>query len=311
MRRGKRSHVPGASEANPSRAGRNGFVLPFGRTVLAGFLVLAVALAAGFFGYRMGREDRPVAAADAGIETGIVAFDAKLNENERVIQEIEKLNLEQALQDEIDRAEVLQDAVDNTEKTILDALMTNLEEKLVTSRSSRTAKNYIAEAKNLIALRTKFNKFKKTDAYGTVDLSSYEEAVQSRLSRIPTLKPTSGKLEGYGWRIHPIYRYKHFHPAVDMGASRGTAIKAAGAGTIIEKGYNRRSGNYLVIDHGNGFTTTYMHCQKLLVNQWQKVKKGEKIATVGNTGTSTAPHLHFEVRFRGEPINPVSIILEW
>jgi len=95
-----------------------------------------------------------------------------------------------------------------------------------------------------------------------------------------------------------------------MSNPSGTTIKAAGAGKVTEATYGRTQGNYVTINHGNGLTTTYMHCKKLNVSVGDVVEKGDKIATVGNTGTSTGSHLHFEVRLYGEPLNPKNMILE-
>jgi murein DD-endopeptidase MepM/ murein hydrolase activator NlpD len=187
--------------------------------------------------------------------------------------------------------------------------MSNLTDNMV-SRSSATASSYTAEAKELITLNKKLMAFKKTDMADQVDLVEYESLLTERLSHLPTLKPVPGALKGYGNRKHPVYKYYHFHPAVDMPNKTGTPIKAAGAGRVTESSYNKSAGYYITISHGNGFTTTYMHCSKLLADVGDVVAKGEKIATVGNTGTSTGAHLHFEVRLYGNPLDPKSIILE-
>jgi len=99
--------------------------------------------------------------------------------------------------------------------SILNALMSNLTDKMV-SRSSASVSSYTSEAKNLIELNKKLLAFKKSDLAGRVDLNEYESLLTERLSHLPTLKPVPGPLSGYGYRYHPIYRYYHFHPAVDM-----------------------------------------------------------------------------------------------
>jgi murein DD-endopeptidase MepM/ murein hydrolase activator NlpD len=110
----------------------------------------------------------------------------------------------------------------------------------------------------------------------------------------------------FGKRLHPIYKKWKMHTGIDIGASKGASIVAANKGTVIIAKYQRNGyGNYLVIDHGGGITTLYAHCSKLLVGVGTQVKAGQVIAYVGSTGLSTGPHLHFEVRENGNPVNPL------
>jgi len=103
-------------------------------------------------------------------------------------------------------------------------------------------------------------------------------------------------------------RWGRMHEGIDLGARVGTAIKAADGGTVKFAGYNGNYGYMVEIDHGGGFTTRYAHCSKLYVKKGDKVYKGQTIAAVGNTGRSTGPHLHFEVRKHGVAQNPYSYI---
>lgn len=108
----------------------------------------------------------------------------------------------------------------------------------------------------------------------------------------------------YGWRIHPIYGYEKFHSGIDFGAPTGQPIKAAYNGEVILSEYSSSAGNYIMINHGNGLVTVYMHCSKLIASVGQMVEKGETIGLVGSTGNSTGPHLHFSVRLNGEYVDP-------
>jgi len=120
------------------------------------------------------------------------------------------------------------------------------------------------------------------------------------------LWPTAGKItSSYGWRTHPIYKVRKFHTGIDIGAPSGQSIKAAADGLVIYSGWVNGYGNTLIIDHGNGITTLYGHTSKLLVGKGKVVKAGDVVAKVGSTGNSTGPHLHFEVRKNGVPINPM------
>lgn len=232
------------------------------------------------------------------------------------IQIVEQVNLQAQIEEERAKNESLkfeiveqQASVENMQNNVLNALMSNLTDKMV-SRSGITTTSYTTEIKNLITLNNKLMAFKKTDMAKEIDLSEYEELLTSRLSYLPTLKPVPGPLAGYGKRKHPIFGYSQFHPAADMSNKTGTTVKAAGSGKVSEAGYDSSRGNYIVINHGNGFTTTYMHNSKLNVKKGDAVHKGDKIAAVGNTGNSTGAHLHFEVRLYGNPVDPKSVVLE-
>ncbi len=108
----------------------------------------------------------------------------------------------------------------------------------------------------------------------------------------------------YGYRIHPTLGVEKFHNGVDMAASAGSAILAAYGGTVVSASYNSTMGNYVMIDHGDGLFTIYMHASQLLVSAGQKVEAGAQIALVGSTGRSTGPHLHFSVRLNGSYVSP-------
>lgn len=119
------------------------------------------------------------------------------------------------------------------------------------------------------------------------------------------VKPVAGRTTSpYGNRLHPIAKVTKLHTGVDFGASHGTKIVAADDGVVIEASYRRGYGNTVIIDHGGGIATLYAHCSSLLVSAGQNVSQGQTIARVGSTGYSTGPHLHFEVRVNGEPVNP-------
>jgi murein DD-endopeptidase MepM/ murein hydrolase activator NlpD len=120
------------------------------------------------------------------------------------------------------------------------------------------------------------------------------------------IRPVPGRItSGFGSRFHPILHRVRMHTGVDFGAAYGTAIHAAGGGTVILAHYSSGYGNCVVIDHGNGVTTLYGHCSALLVSVGDVVQQGQTIARVGATGMATGPHLHFEVRHNGVPVNPL------
>ena len=110
----------------------------------------------------------------------------------------------------------------------------------------------------------------------------------------------------FGTRLHPIYNYYRTHYGVDIGAAYGTNILAADQGTVTSSGYHWSYGNYVVINHGNGYTTLYAHMSTRLVSAGDEVSQGTVIGLVGSTGDSTGPHLHFEIRENGTCVNPMN-----
>ncbi len=112
----------------------------------------------------------------------------------------------------------------------------------------------------------------------------------------------------YGWRIHPIYKTRKFHNGIDIAADEGTDIVAALSGTVTKAEWNDSYGWYVLIYHGDGMTTLYGHCSKLLVKKGDYVDRGQRIALVGSTGVSTGPHLHFEIRIDGETRDPMDYL---
>lgn len=113
---------------------------------------------------------------------------------------------------------------------------------------------------------------------------------------------------GYGYRVHPIDGEYKFHAGIDLAADTGTPIVAFADGTVDYIGESAEYGNYLQLRHAGGVTSFYAHCSKLCVHQGQTVSMGEKIAEVGDTGYSTGPHLHFELKLNGERLNPAYYI---
>ncbi|MCL2503339.1 MAG: M23 family metallopeptidase [Coriobacteriia bacterium] len=123
--------------------------------------------------------------------------------------------------------------------------------------------------------------------------------------------PSSRRVTSYfGYRTHPIFGDRRLHTGLDIGASQGSVIVAAGSGTVIYTGYRGGYGNTVMIDHGNGVVSLYAHQANgsIMVQTGQKVASGEQIGKVGSTGNSTGPHLHFEVRVNGTPKNPLNYL---
>ncbi len=127
------------------------------------------------------------------------------------------------------------------------------------------------------------------------------KAAESIRSYAPTLWPVEGYVSKEFYRKEGGEKA---HPGLDLVAPDGAPVRAAGRGQVVEASYDEWLGNYVVIDHGFGYSTLYGHAQRLLVHAGQSVERGQVIALLGNTGRSSAPHLHFEVRIDGEPVDP-------
>lgn len=194
--------------------------------------------------------------------------------------------------------------------------------KIIQSKLSDTA----VELKDIKEVKQDINRKIKGINYKLYQLEAEEDELlkeSERLARkIRDMKGSSSKYSGgsmrwpvpsstnvtstFGLRYHPVLKYNRAHNGIDVAAPRGVSIVAANDGLVRIAEWYGGYGNTVVIDHGGGVTTLYGHCSVLLVPEGAKVKAGDTIAKVGSTGLSTGPHLHFEVRKNGDPVDPMS-----
>lgn len=148
----------------------------------------------------------------------------------------------------------------------------------------------------------------RSDMMGLLDAQLFEQAVRKKL--MPTMMPVNAPFNasGFGMRIDPITGQNAMHEGIDFIAEPGTAVVAAAGGVVQFAGFHPQYGNVIDIDHGNDLVTRYAHLSKMLVREGEVLQRGRRIALSGNTGRSTGPHLHFEVRFRGAPQNPARFL---
>lgn len=182
--------------------------------------------------------------------------------------------------------------------------------------------NKYAELENLDNAELIISTAKKLDVLSKeayIQSKSYDEVLEMALNKekmlacLPAIMPVANLdlkriSSGWGYRMHPIYKVKKMHYGQDFAAPIGTPVYATGNGTVTEIAGSSRSkvglGMHIKIDHGYGYETVYAHLSKFNVKRGQKVKRGEIIGYVGNTGGSTAPHLHYEVHKDGRKVNP-------
>lgn len=147
--------------------------------------------------------------------------------------------------------------------------------------------------------------------------ASFSEAADSlemhtaRLAATPSIMPTSGWLTSAfsQMRSHPILHIDRPHEGIDVVAPAGTPIEAPAAGVVTTAGWVAGFGNVVTVDHGFGLVTKYAHASRLLVRPGQRVRRGERLALVGNSGLATGPHLHYEVHVNGKPVDPLRYVL--
>lgn len=155
-----------------------------------------------------------------------------------------------------------------------------------------------------------------------VQSKSFDELIrmakekEEMLKSIPAIIPIANKdltrtASGFGWRIHPFYKISKFHYGMDFTAPSGTEVYATGKGTVIAVNSTQRGfGKHIIINHGFGYSSIYAHLSNFNVRVGQKVQRGDIIGFVGNTGTSVANHLHYEIKLNGVNVDPVNYYFE-
>ena len=123
--------------------------------------------------------------------------------------------------------------------------------------------------------------------------------------------PTEGRISSpFGMRIHPVHKTKKMHKGLDIAAPKGTPIYPIRPGLVTFSGTQKGYGNIVIVDHGEGMSSRYAHCHRLLVQKGERVTYEDTIATVGKSGTATGYHLHLEIRIHNDPIDPKPIIFD-
>jgi len=171
----------------------------------------------------------------------------------------------------------------------------------------------LPEGELIRRLRIKMDKLQadiKAQSGSYESLKTLIRGKEDFVNSLPAIQPVANKdltrmASGFGYRVDPFYRTSTFHAGMDFTADIGTEVYATGDGVVLKSlndgwGY----GNHIIIDHGFGYTTLYGHLSRIVAKPGQRVKRGQLIGNVGSTGRSTGPHLHYEVRRGGNPLNP-------
>ena len=206
---------------------------------------------------------------------------------------------------------------DNIYRTIFEAEPVSRNERLAGIGGSERFKR-LNQLDNAELVKNTAMKLELVKRKMVVQSKSYDEVSElvkdkeKLLAHTPAIQPVSNKQldrisSGFGYRIHPVYKVPKLHEEIDFTAPRGTDVYATADGVVEEANVSARGyGNEIVINHGYGYKTRYAHLTSFKVRRGQQVKRGELIGYVGNTGLSTAPHLHYEVEKDGLKVNPIN-----
>jgi murein DD-endopeptidase MepM/ murein hydrolase activator NlpD len=181
---------------------------------------------------------------------------------------------------------------------------------------------YKNTGESLINAKQKIEKLKRQMVVQSKSLDQVAKLADQReemLAAIPAIKPIRSdklkrnirSLSGFGMRMHPIFKRRRMHTGIDFTTPKGISIHATGNGVVESIKKNKSGyGTHVTINHGFGYKTLYAHMGEVSVKRGQKVVRGEIIGKVGNTGTSTAPHLHYEVIYQGKKVNPIHYCMD-
>lgn len=296
MSKGKYKVNPHTLELERVKLGLKGFLLRGGYYLLGGvvFATIVLFIAYTFFDspkeLMLKRENEQYALQQE-------MMNSRINHLASVLKEIE-------------------DRDDNIYRTIFEAEPIPVEERNAGVGGSdryRNLKGY-ENTKRITETAKKLDQFSRelyVQSKSFDDVYKLAKSKERMLASIPGIQPVSNKdlkriASGFGYRIHPIYKTLRMHEGMDFTAPVGTPIYATGDGKVERlKDEMSGYGNVIMINHGYGYETLYAHMSSIIVKPGQSVKRGEIIGYVGNTGRSTGPHLHYEVRKNGKPINPV------
>lgn len=239
-----------------------------------------------------------------------------VQQDARILREVKDLRAEvdaQRLDLEAQEAAAAQTERRQAEQTArLESLVSEQESKLSQVEEARGAKRaVVAKAETDMAAWEKQEAALEAESESlAAEIRSLSEGSGGAVTGTGQfVRPVDGRVSSaFGWRIHPIFKVKKMHTGVDMSASMGTPIRAADSGTVIQAGWRGGYGQTVVISHGGGLATLYAHQSQILVSVGDAVARGDTIGKVGSTGYSTGPHLHFEVRVNGSPVDPMGYL---
>jgi murein DD-endopeptidase MepM/ murein hydrolase activator NlpD len=176
------------------------------------------------------------------------------------------------------------------------------------AESSLPSRNFTVSEFGALLAKLAHQVDERSDQLGVLEALLVQDSANRKF--LPTLAPIvdGWYSSNFGYRVDPFTGTKSFHEGIDFPANIGTAIVAAASGKVVYAGYHAEYGKIIEVDHGNGLVSRYAHASQILVNEGDIVLRGQRLGSVGSTGRSTGPHLHFEVRLNGVPQNPARFL---
>lgn len=241
------------------------------------------------------------------INQNLATYIQKLNDEKKVLndQNSEKLKEIDQLKQKEEEYNVRFKDFTSKYKEITDTYIANK-----TSRSGdRDERSFANDINELKIILENIGQNTHAEIKAAEGIAETEVKLRDYIESMPTLWPTSGTVTSrFGDRVDPFWHITKFHSGIDIATSYGNDIKAAGNGKVTFSGYQTAYGYVVFIDHGRGVSTVYAHASRLIVKQGDEVKRGDVIAKVGNSGRSTGPHLHFEVRHDDNVVDPLKYL---
>jgi murein DD-endopeptidase MepM/ murein hydrolase activator NlpD len=233
---------------------------------------------------------------------------SKIVEEAKAVLEVEKQALEESKAELAETEKVLEGRRAEADKLLAELIATGEEYEALLDEAEEAAadlKDDISDAQDAYNDKKKQEEESKKPASGGSNTTTNAPSSDGSWKVPCKYKRVSS---AYGWRIHPVYGYKKFHYGVDLAASSGTPIVASRSGKVTTAKYSSSAGYYVTLDHGDGFSSQYMHMTHYIVKNGQQVQASEVIGYVGSTGASTGPHLHFSILYKGSHVNPANYI---
>jgi murein DD-endopeptidase MepM/ murein hydrolase activator NlpD len=231
-----------------------------------------------------------------------------LRDDAQVIKEVTEIKNEIIIQQQ-----TLQTKKDNLEKQRATVVAleqaADQERKLNTVLVQRAEEELAKVQRDLKKFETALNELEETSRQIEAEIKRRQQKAALGTGKLIWPLAIKGRISSsFGNRMHPILKQNRFHSGIDIAVPSGTEVRAADRGKVLLSSWNGGYGYYIAIDHGNGISTAYAHNSRLLVKEGDLVAQGQAIAKSGSTGLSTGPHLHFEVRKDGVPVDPADYL---
>jgi len=272
-------------------------------------VVALVAIAFGILGLNRAKQSRTLAAENAQLREELTAFDARLTKANEVVRRLEDYEKKlRALTRVSDPARNLAmgPVGPSAREEARESLRTSQLRKALLSAAA------VEETVEIMTARVENLEVESDDIVGRIEsLSTFLQGQKARLASTPSRRPSPGYVSStYGMRVDPFTGLPQLHSGIDFAANIGAPVTATADGEVIVAGPFGALGKTVQIDHGHGLTTVFAHMDRVDVRTGDRVRRGDRIGAVGNTGRSTGPHLHYEVRLNGIPQDPSRFILD-